>query len=576
MPPGRDGRRLTTRRVLVLGSDTRSFLSVVRSLGRAGLTVDSAWTDRGSMARRSRYLKNVHDAIPPYSTESREWLDKLLTLVSEENYDLVIPTSDRTILPLQKHRHELEPGRFYLLGDAAFEATYDKGKTHALAASLGVPAPAEKCIATEDDARAAEREFGFPLVLKPIHSFRLGERNDKNQVRWAESSDSLRDMLPGLLGSGGVLAQKFFRGTGVGVELLARQGRILASFQHERVHEAPRGGASTYRKSVPVNPRLLDAAQRIVQAVEYTGVAMFEFKVNPETQEFVLIEINGRFWGSLPLAIAAGANFPLWLYEMWVEGREEFPEKPRVGIYCRNLLADWDWFQKNREADRSNPNLTIVPLPKVVPEFGHVLTFREHFDTFTWDDPSPARGEMGYFFERVKGKVWKSLLGSSLGFGFRSALRRQSLQRLQGAKKIVFVCKGNICRSPFAVEYALRLLPDREFSSAGYYPIANRKSPAEAVDAAAAWRVDLSQWRSSAVTEEELRQADAVIVFDEENWDTVRSFGLGVEDKIVLLGALIDGTVFIRDPFGHPKEVFLDVYGSIAHAIEQWGKLSKV
>lgn len=575
MPPSPDGRRLTSRRVLVLGSDTRSFLSIVRSLGRAGLTVDSAWTDRGSAARRSRYLKNIYDDIPPYSAESREWLNKLVARVSEMNYDLVIPTSDRTILPLQKHRHELEQGRFYLLGEKAFEATYDKGKTHELAASLGVPVPPEKCIAAEDDARDAEKEFGFPLILKPLHSFRLDERNDKNAVRWAESSESLREMLPGLLSSDALLAQKFFRGIGVGVEVLARQGRILASFQHERVHEAPRGGASTYRKSVPVNPQLLDATQRIIQAVEYTGVAMFEFKVNPKTQGFVLIEINGRFWGSLPLAIAAGANFPLWLYQMWVEGREEFLEKPRVGIYCRNLLADWDWFQKNREADRGNPNLTIVPTLRVVSEVGHVLTFREHFDTFTLDDPSPAWGEIGYFSERIKGKAWKLLLGSSLGFGFRSALRRESLQRLHGAKKILFVCKGNICRSPFAIEYAHRLLPDREFSSAGYYPVANRKSPAEAVEAASSWGVDLSQWRSSVVAEGQLRQADAVIVFDEENWDTVRSFDLGLDDKIVLLGALIDGPVFIRDPFGHSKEIFLNVYGSIARAIEQWSKLSK-
>ena len=61
-----------------------------------------------------------------------------------------------------------------------------------------------------------------------------------------------------------------------------------------------------------------------MRALRYTGVAMVEFKVNAKTGEFVLIEINGRFWGSLPLAVAAGANFPLWLYQMWVENREDF------------------------------------------------------------------------------------------------------------------------------------------------------------------------------------------------------------------------------------------------------------
>ena len=78
-----------------------------------------------------------------------------------------------------------------------------------------------------------------------------------------------------------------------------------------------------------------------MRALRYTGVAMVEFKVNAKTGEFVLIEINGRFWGSLPLAVAAGANFPLWLYQMWVENREDFSEKPKIGLYCRNLQADW-------------------------------------------------------------------------------------------------------------------------------------------------------------------------------------------------------------------------------------------
>jgi protein-tyrosine-phosphatase/predicted ATP-grasp superfamily ATP-dependent carboligase len=555
-----------------LGSDTRSFLSVVRSLGRAGLTVDSAWTERNSLARKSRYLNCVHDDIPRYSSANRDWLDILLARVAEIKYDLVIPTNDSAILPLQKHREELEPGRFYLLDERAFEATHNKAKTHELALAAEVPVPSEKFVDSEEAAQAAVEEFGLPLILKPVHSFRLGDRNDKIQVRCAENEESLREMLPGLLNSGGVLAQKFFRGMGVGVEVLAREGRILASFQHERIHESPWGGASSYRKSVPLNPQLLEATTRLVRALEYTGVAMFEFKVNPQTKEFVLIEINGRFWGSLPLAIAAGADFPLWLYQMWVEGREEFSKKPRVGIYCRNLSSDIDWFQKNKSADRTNPNLLIVPGWRLISEIGHALTFRERVDTLTLDDPSPGLGEIAAIVDRARSKVWKRILGSPLGFGFRSALRRQSLQRLRSAKRVIFVCKGNICRSPFALQFAARLFPDYILSSAGYFPIANRKSPAEAVAAASAWGVDLSQWRSSLVQEDDLRRADAIVVFDEENWDTVRSMSRDLEEKTVILGSLIDGPVFIKDPYGKPKETFLSAYRHIAEAIEQWNK----
>ena len=104
-------------------------------------------------------------------------------------------------------------------------------------------------------------------------------------------------------------------------------GRDPRGFQHERLHEPPEGGGGTYRKSVPLSPELLKATRRLMKELRYTGVAMAEFKVNPRTGGWVLIEINGRFWGSLPLTIAAGADFPRYLYELMVHGRTGFPRE---------------------------------------------------------------------------------------------------------------------------------------------------------------------------------------------------------------------------------------------------------
>jgi len=131
--------------VLVLGCDSRSGLTVVRSLGRAGLAVDIGWPDKGSLAGNSRYVRTVID-LPAYDPADRSaepaWKGALIDLVKTRGYDLVIPCSDPAIIPLQLHADELaRHGRFYTLGARAFAASFDKYETHRLAGTLGIPTP---------------------------------------------------------------------------------------------------------------------------------------------------------------------------------------------------------------------------------------------------------------------------------------------------------------------------------------------------------------------------------------------------------------------------------------------------
>src|SRR6478672_8422525 len=121
-----------SRAVLVLGSDERSFLSVVRSLGRAGLRVHVAWCAPDAVALRSRYVTAVHD-LPRYAEGNDSWKHALLALGAAHRFDLVIPCNDPSLIPLQLHRAELEPAlRLYALDERAFAVAFDKQKSHDL------------------------------------------------------------------------------------------------------------------------------------------------------------------------------------------------------------------------------------------------------------------------------------------------------------------------------------------------------------------------------------------------------------------------------------------------------------
>jgi len=86
-------------KVLVFGDDTRSFLAIVRSLGRRGVVVHAAPANFRSPALRSRYIARLHD-VPPWMGDGAEWLAATTTLLQAERYDLVIPCSETALLPL--------------------------------------------------------------------------------------------------------------------------------------------------------------------------------------------------------------------------------------------------------------------------------------------------------------------------------------------------------------------------------------------------------------------------------------------------------------------------------------------
>src|ERR671934_2857512 len=125
--------RATAGKALVLGHDTRSFLSVIRSLGRAGIDVHVAWYEDGGAALRSRYVAQAH-RIPRYRPDEDAWKNALAALMRREAFDLVIPCDDQRGLPLAAHRAELERwGRIAVPSAEALEVLSDKVRTAALA-----------------------------------------------------------------------------------------------------------------------------------------------------------------------------------------------------------------------------------------------------------------------------------------------------------------------------------------------------------------------------------------------------------------------------------------------------------
>jgi predicted ATP-grasp superfamily ATP-dependent carboligase len=372
--------RSPSGQVLVLGNDDRVVLALMRSLGRQKLQIHVAWCDSETPAMSSRYLHSYHE-LPPYSAHDDSWIIALNRLVESHAYDLIIPCNDFAVFPLQRFRNRLtDSGNWYLLDERSFQATFDKHRTSQLAKTLGIPTPRDILVGTsanpfQNDA-AWITELSYPVYVKPRSSVTEKDVTNRRSAQRVKDGAELRNVLSTLQNPDGVLVQEGFDGEGHGVDILAFEGVILVEMQHRRLRETMHGG-STYRESTKLNPRLSKATAAMVAELGYTGVAMFEFRVDPQSDRYVLLEVNGRFWGSLPLAIVAGADFPFCLYQMLVCGRREFPEQYSEGVRCRNLVPDLRCIKKNL-----GTMATVWHLITIFFRGGHQ-------DHWAWDDWKP-------------------------------------------------------------------------------------------------------------------------------------------------------------------------------------------
>ena len=403
---------MTTRRrhVLVTDSGRGSAVAFIRSLGRRGWEVTAADTRRWSAGSRSRYA--THRLVyPDPVTDADGAVEAILEAARRRQVDLVLPITDEIGLPLAAARDRFgSETRLALPEPEAMAVAHDKSRTLELAARVGVPVPRTVRIETADEAVAAAADLGWPVVIKPGASREQRDDGtvDAFTVSYAADEATLRGRVDALLGRTGVLLQRWRPGEGHGVELLMYGGRPLAAFQHRRIREVPvTGGASSLRESVALDPVLMDHATRLLAALDWTGLAMVEFRVTSTGPE--LMEINGRVWGSLPLAVRAGMDFPGRLVDLLVDGPPATSTRPatdyRVGVRARNLRLEVSWIGAVAMGRRRYPEL---PWPSRIRAVGAALSLldpRIGDDLLARDDIGPGLVQLGAIAGDAIGKV---------------------------------------------------------------------------------------------------------------------------------------------------------------------------
>jgi protein-tyrosine-phosphatase len=407
----------------------------------------------------------------------------------------------------------------------------------------------------------------------------------KLSVMYAHDPEQLVALAKSALPSGPVIVQEYFRGAGVGVELLADHGEVVYAFQHKRLHELPlTGGGSCLRESVAVHPMLLEHSKKLIAATKWHGVAMVEFKLDEATDECRLMEVNGRFWGSLPLAVAAGADFPYLLYKLMTEGRRPNAEeaKPaKLGVLCRKLSQDVYWYVQVLSPDQDEPLIKWPSKQEALSDLLLGLSPRHHFDVQSFRDPRPGIVDLGRTAEWFVGRA--GAVAKQKLIAYSQARERKSGafvdQRLKNAREVLFLCYGNINRSVLAARHLQSQLPLQarlRVTSAGFHHEEGRPADPSMVLEAAKHGLSLEASSSRRITAEMLARADVVLAMEIKHLLLMREQFPEAAPKVYLIScaAPADAEVplEIADPYGNDAAAFARCYREITACTEAIAK----
>lgn len=331
-----DGNRIdgANEGVLVLDGDSQCGLSVVRSLGRKGVTVTAGSHRRRSLGSVSRYSDGSYRHPNPRSNRAR-FVRHLVSYLRDRDHSVVFPVEDHTSRILAARKHAIERTGTVVATEEpdTFDRAFDKGKLFETVADADVPIPETFAPTSDEELDRVADVVDYPVIVKPRCKSHLTEDgyaitpvSDENYV---DSAADLREAFRRSVRRHEdsekpyPIVQEHVPGTTTTTVALADDGEVLTYFQEERLRTYPSSGGNSALLGALSDRTMLTYAERVLDALRWTGPAMVEFMRTP-AGEYKLIEVNGRYWGSLPFAIACGVDVP-WLHYLLLCGVDPSP-----------------------------------------------------------------------------------------------------------------------------------------------------------------------------------------------------------------------------------------------------------
>jgi predicted ATP-grasp superfamily ATP-dependent carboligase len=326
--------------VLLAGEDHLA-LTIVRELGQRCVKVHCIAPAKISLCRFSRYTASFHER--PDTVAATLALVRSVALQTDTVN--VMSYLEQDIALLHRHAKELAGLRLLIPRADRMRLVDDKSETLRLAQTIGIDVP--RCWPIRDSLAVKEMvgDIHFPCVLKwsdplEVEPLLLARGIPLLKSQYAYSLGELEKALRPYDPIGVYpLVQQYCPGVGLDHVIFMHRGDVLLRLQHCRRHEwPPEGGRATFCESVPLEKHavLFKQSVALLRLIDWEGPAQVEYRYDPNRDHAVLMEVNGRFWGTLPLEYHSNAPF-VW-YTFALLGLGQVPEGalPKTGLRARH------------------------------------------------------------------------------------------------------------------------------------------------------------------------------------------------------------------------------------------------
>ncbi|WP_179367569.1 ATP-grasp domain-containing protein [Winogradskyella forsetii] len=302
--------------------------------------------------RFSRFIH--HFSYYPRTDNSLDWITNINFEIEKHKIDLVMPIFENGIETLIKYKEKLDSDKLcFLPAFKDFRIARNKWLLAEHLVEHDIPVP--KSFLYSTDMLFKIPQFKFPVIVKPtevsgggdgififFHKEALNDFIEKNEFKYDQ------------------MIQEYVEGYDIGCSVLCESGKIKAY----TIQKAIMLNSNPFKPLLGVefvnNEGVYSTIEKLMQSLNWNGVAHIDLKFDKATHTFKVIEINPRFWGSLDASLIAGVNFPYLNCLMSLNEPFELPKYNYIPYYNlkgtvkriiknKSLIFNYGFIMKNTQ-----------------------------------------------------------------------------------------------------------------------------------------------------------------------------------------------------------------------------------